>query len=184
MALQEIELMDLVEALDEIQSDYSAFFRPMLGYEAILKLYLGITDDAEPLIVEIEDESSYEFPPDLVSFYICTNGGQFGDLELYPITSDPNVEYSLHRLNVIDKNLKESIGLDNKTLLVGGYPDDPDTYITCKLNSDGTYKYQIYDAVKKSAKMEFEYIIQLVALEVNYVTDYDNLVDYANGNGE
>lgn len=184
MALQEIELMDLVDALDEVESEYSAFFRPMLGYEAILKLYLGITDDLEPLIVEIEDESGYEFPPDLVSFYICTNGGEFGDLELYPLTTDPSVTNSIHKYNVIDKSLKESIGLDNKTLLVGGYPDDPNTYITCKLNADGTYVYQMYDATKKKAKMEFEYIIQLVALEVNYITDYDELVDYANGKGE
>jgi hypothetical protein len=183
MALQEIELMDLVDALDEINSEYSAFFRPMLGYEAILKLYLGITDADETLLIEIEDETAYEFPPDLVSFYICTNGGIFGDLELYPLTTDTSVN-SLHRLNVIDKSLKESIGLDNKTLLIGGYPDDPNTYITCKLNKDGTYVYQMYDAAKQKVRMEFEYIIQLVALEVNYVTDYDELVEYANGKGE
>ena len=184
MALVEIELTDLVDALDETGSEYAAFFRPMLGYEAVLKLYLGITDDAEPLLVEIEDESSFEFPPDLVSFYMCTNGGEFGDLELYPLTTDASVTNSLHKLNVIDKSFKESIGLDNKTLLIGGYPDDPDTYITCKLNPDGSFAYQMYDATKKKAKMEFEYIIQLVALEVNYVTDYDALVDYSNGKGE
>ena len=180
MAMQEIELMDLVDALDECESDYADFFRPMLGYEAILKLHLGITDNDEPLIVEIEDETSFEFPPDLVSFYICSNGGEFGDLELYPLTNDPTVTNSIHRLNVLDKSLKESIGLDSKTLLVGGYPQDPDTYVTCKLNSDGTYAYQLYDAKNHKVKMEFEYIVQLIALEINYITDYDELVDYAN----
>ena len=180
MAMQEIELMDLVDALDESKSDYADFFRPMLGYEAILKLYLGITDEVEPLLLEIEDETSYEFPPDLVSFYVCSNGGEFGDLVLYPITNDKKFPLNIHTLNVLDKSLKESIGLDNKTLLIGGYPQDPDTYVTCKLNDDGTYAYQLYDAKKKQAKMQFEYIIQLVALEINYITDYDELVDYAN----
>ena len=184
MALEEIELADLVDALDETGNEYAAFFRPMLGYEAVLRLYLGITDNDESLLVEIEDETSFEFPPDLVAFYMCTNGGEFGDLELYPLTTDPSVENSLHKLNVTDKSFKESIGLDNKTLLVGGYPDDPNTFITCKLNADGSYAYQMYDATKKKSKMDFEFIIQLVALEVNYVTDYDALVDYANGKGE
>ena len=71
----------------------------------------------------------------------------------------------------------ESIGLDNKTLLIGGYPDDPNTYITCKLNKDGTYVYQMYDAAKQKVRMEFEYIIQLVALEVSYIADYDGITD-------
>ena len=180
MAMQEIELTDLVEALEETKNDYADFFRPMLGYEAILKLYLGITDDVEPLLVEIEDETGYEFPPDIISFYLCSNGGEFGDLELYPITTDPQFPNNLHRLNVTDKSLKESIGLDNKTLLVGGYPNDDTTYVTCKLNSDGTYKYQLYDGSKQKVKMEFDYILQLVALEINYITDYDELVEYAN----
>jgi len=28
--------------------------------------------------------------------------------------------------------------------------------------------------------MEFEYIVQLVALEISYVADYDGLMDFAN----
>jgi len=184
MEMQEIELVDLVDALDEAKNDYADFFRPMLGYEAILTLYLGITDEVESLLVEIEDETGYEFPPDLVSFYVCSNGGEFGDLDLYPITTDPEFTTNIHRLNVTDKSLKESIGLDNKTLLIGGYPEDDTTYVTCKLNSDGSYKYQLYDATKQKVKMEFDYILQLVALEINYITDYDELVDYANDQGE
>ena len=92
MALKEIELEDLVDALDEIESEYADFFRPMLGYEAIIKLYDGIDDDIEPMINEIEDEVGFEFPPDLLSLYVCTNGGEFGDLTLYPLTNDKTVE--------------------------------------------------------------------------------------------
>jgi hypothetical protein len=172
MALKEIYLTSLVDALDELKSEYADFFRPMLGYEAVLKLYEGIEDNVEPLLVEIEDETGYEFPPDLISFYMCSNGGEFGDLELFPITSDKDVENDIHRLNVTNKSLKEDLGLDTKTLLIGKYMDS-DIYVTCVLKDDGVYSYQLYDAKKKKVTMEFEYLVQLVALEVSYVTDYE-----------
>lgn len=179
MALKEISLTSLVEALDDEKSDYADFFRPMLGYDAILTLYDGIQDDIEPLLVEIEDETGYEFPPDLISFYICTNGGVFGDLELFPISKDSSLPYEIHRLNAIDKSLKESLGLDKKTLLVGKYTD-AETYVICTLKEDGVYAYQIWDGRSKSVNMEFEYLVQLVALEVAYVADNDGFMEFAN----
>lgn len=183
MALKEISLSSLVDMLDETQSEYADFFRPMLGYEAVLKLYDGIGDDVEPLLVEIEDETGFEFPSDLVAFYMCSNGGMFGDMELFPITNDKSVENNLHTLNVLNKSLKEEIGLDNKTILIGKYLFG-DNYVTCTLKDDGEYSYQLWDSAKKAIAMEFEFLAQLVALEVSYVTDYDGLMEFANSSEE
>lgn len=176
MALKEITLSSLVDLLDENKSEYADFFRPMLGYEAILRLHDAISDDIEPLLVEIEDETGYEFPSDLIEFYMCTNGGEFGDLELFPITNDKSIENNIHRLNVLDKSLKKSMGLSDDILLVGKYMEG-NNYVICQLNEDGVYEYQLWDSVKQTTAMTFEYLIQLVALEVSYVTDYDGLVD-------
>lgn len=175
MARKEIRLSDLVDALDSIESEYADFFRPMLGYEAVLKLYEGIEDSVEPLINELEDETSFECPPDLLAFYMNTNGGTFGDLELYAF-SDKNNDYTIHRLNVLNKDLKQSIGLDNSSILVGKYTFN-DNYVIVKLE-DGKYVYQLYDGKAQQPKMNFEYLIQLVALEVSYVTDYDGFMDF------
>ena len=179
MALKEMNLTTLVEALDEVQSDYADFFRPMMGYDALITLYEGIEDTTESLLVEVEDETGYEFPPDLVSFYVCTNGGIFGDLVLYPITTKADEVNEIHRLNVIDKSFKESIGLDKKSLLIGQYTDNS-TYLICTLKDDGTYAYQIWDSRTKAPSMEFEYLVQLVALEVAYVADNDGFMEFAN----
>lgn len=179
MALREINLSSLVDLLDEEKSEYADFFRPMLGYEAVLTLYDGIEDNVESLIVEIEDETGYEFPSDLVSFYMCTNGGKFGDLTLFPITNDKNIKEDIHKLNVLDKSLKEQMGLDNKTLLIGKY-ENSSNYVTCSLNDDDVYTYQLWNSAKKSVAMEFELLIQLIALEVSYVTDYEGLMDFVN----
>ena len=173
MALKEISLSSLVDVLDEVESDYADFFRPMLGYESILNLYDGIDDNVEPQLIEIEDETGYEIPSDLLSFYMCTNGGKFGELELFPITNDSSVENNLLKLNVIDQSLKESIGLTKKDLLVGKYLVG-NNYVVCVLKDDGVYSYEIWDPKKKKIVMEFEYLIQLVALEVSYVTDNDD----------
>lgn len=179
MALKEIKLSNLVDILDEDESEFADFFRPMLGYEAVLKLYEGIDDEVEPLLGEIEDELGFEFPYDLVNFYMCTNGGIFGDVRLFPITKDPSVEENIHRLNVVNTSLKEELGLENNTLLVGKYDED-DNYVLCVLKDDGVYSYQLWDSSKHKVMMEFEYIIQLVALEVSYATDPDSLIDFAN----
>lgn len=179
MALREIDLTSLVEELDNIKSDYADFFRPMMGYDALLTLYEGIEDSVEPLLVEIEDETSYEFPADLISFYVCTNGGIYGDLELYPISHDSTLTKEIHKLNVTNKELKESIGLDTKSLLIGQYNDNA-TYVICTLNDDGVYTYQIWDSRTKAPTMEFEYLVQLVALEVAYVADNDGFTEFAN----
>jgi len=179
MALREIKLEDLVDALDELESEYADFFRPMLGYEAILKLYEGVDDNMEDLVVEIEDETGFEFPADLIGLYICTNGGSFGELDLFPLSADSSVENTIHKLNVLNKSLKESIGVDNSTLLVGQYANT-NTYVTCNLTKDGIYSYKLWDAQKRAVTMEFEYIVQLVALEISYVADYDGLMDFAN----
>jgi hypothetical protein len=179
MALKEISLTGLVDMLDEMESEYADFFRPMLGYEAILTLYDGIADDVESQLVEIEDETGYEFPPDLVAFYMCSNGGVFGDLKLFPLTNDKSVENTIHKHNVIDLSLKESIGLDKKDLLIGHYPD-VDNYVFCSLKDDGDYTYKLWDSNKKKVIMEFEYLIQIVALEVSYVADYDGFTDFIN----
>lgn len=183
MALKEISLSSLVDVLDQAESEYADFFRPMLGYEAVLTLYDGIDDNVEPQIKEIEDETGFEFPPDLISFYMCSNGGEFGDLELFPLTTDKTIENNFHKLNVIDKSLKESIGLDKKTLLVGKYLEG-DNYVTCVLKDDGIYSYQLYDSKKQKVIMEFEYLVQLIALEISYVTDYDGLIEFANSSEE
>lgn len=177
MALEKIELIDLVEGLEMAESDYANFFRPMLGYEAVLKLYLGIDDSVEPLIGEVEDETGFEFPPDVIEFYMATNGGTFGDLELYPFY-DKDTENTIHRLNVLDKSLKESIGLDNSSLLIGKYKFN-ENYIVVKIE-DGEYVYKLWDGETKTTKMNFEFLLQLVALEVSYVTDYDGFMDIAN----
>lgn len=179
MALKEISLSSLVDVLDQAESDYADFFRPMLGYEAVLKLYDGIDDNVESQLLEVEDETGFEFPPDLIAFYMCSNGGEYGDLELFPITNDKSVENNIHKLNVIDTSIKESIGLDKKTLLVGKYLEGSN-YVTCVLKDDGVYSYQLYDSSKQKVIMEFEYLVQLIALEVSYVTDYDGLVEFAN----
>ena len=172
MALKEIRLEALVEALDEQESEYADFFRPMLGYEALITLHMGMDDSLEPLISEIEDETLYEFPGDLLAFYLCTNGGSFGDLDLFPVTNDPDEKYSIHTLNVIDKEPKTALGIDNKTLLIGQFRNT-DVYVTCKLNDEGVYTYQLWDSQKKAVTMEFEYLIQIVALEMDYATDFD-----------
>ena len=179
MALKKISLSGLVDVLDETQSEFADFFRPMLGYEAVLELYDGIDDSVEQLLIEIEDESGFEFPSDLVDFYICTNGGSFADLRLFPLTTDKSVDFNIHTLNVIDTSLKESIGLDKKSLLVGRYVSD-NNYVICTLKDDGTYTYQLWDSIKQKVVMEFEYLIQLVALEVSYATDPDSLIEFAN----
>lgn len=179
MTLKEIKLENLVDSLDDLESEYADFFRPMLGYEAILTLYEGIDDSMESLVVEIEDETGFEFPPDLIGYYLCTNGGKFGDLSLFPLTAERSMENTIHRLNVLNKSLKESIGLDNSTLLIGQYTDT-NTYVTCTLSEDGIYSYKLYDADNKTVTMEFEYVTQLVALEVSYITDYDELMDIVN----
>ena len=176
MARKEIKLSDLVDALDSIESEYADFFRPMLGYEAVLKLYEGIEDSDETLINELEDETSFEFPPDLIAFYMNTNGGVFGDLELYPL-ADKNNENTIHKLNVLSKDLKRSIGLDDSSILVGKYTFN-DNYVIVKLE-DGKYVYQLYDGKAQEPKMNFEYLVQLVALEVSYVTDYDGFMNYS-----
>ena len=178
MKLEEIELEILVDALDEVGSDYANFFRPMLGYEAVLKLYAGIDDSAETYITEIEDETGFEVPSDLINFYICTNGGSFGEFQLFPLIGEKNTENTIHKLNVINKSLKESIGLKNSTLLLGKY-NPTETYIICDIEN-GVYTYKLWDATKKEVTMTFEYIVQLVALEISYITEYDELMEFAN----
>ena len=179
MALKKISLSGLVDALDETESEFADFFRPMLGYEAVLTLYDGIDDVSVPLITEIEDELGFEFPSDLINFYMCTNGGKFGDLQLFPLTTDKSAEYSMHRYNVLDSSLKESLNLDKNVLLVGKYSTGNNCVI-CRLNKDKVYTYQLWDSAKRKVLMEFDYLIQLVALEVSYVTDPDSLIEFAN----
>lgn len=181
MALKEIKLVDLIDYLDEEKSEYADFFRPMLGYEAVLTFYEGIDDSMEPSANEIEDETGFQIPPDLIAYYLCTNGGEFGDLQLFPLV-DKGAENTIHRLNVLDKSLKESIGLDNSSLLIGKYTFG-DNYLTCTIE-DGTYSYHLWDSAKKEVTMSFEYLVQLVALEVSYVTDYDGFMDFANSEEE
>ena len=102
---------------------------------------------------------------------------EFGDLELYPFY-DKDTENTIHRLNVLDKSLKESIGLDNSSLLIGKYKFN-ENYIVVKIE-DGEYVYKLWDGETKTTKMNFEFLLQLVALEVSYVTDYDGFMDIAN----
>ena len=179
MALKKISLSGLVDLLDSTGSEFADFFRPMLGYEAVLKLYDGIDDSVEPLLVEIEDELGFEFPSDLINFYMCTNGGVFGDLQLFPLTTDKSAENNIHRLNVIETSLKESLEISKDTLLIGKYLNNED-YVVCVLKDDGVYSYQLWNSKKNAVMMEFEYLIQLVALEVSYATDPDNLISFAN----
>ena len=181
MALKEIGLTQLVDALDAQESEYADFFRPMLGFEAVLKLYDGIGDEDETFVNEIEDETGFEFPPDLIGFYLNTNGGRFGDLDLFPLF-DKNTENTIHKLNVLNKDLKMSIGLDNSSILVGKYTIN-DNYVIVKIE-DGEYVYKLWDGKTKTVKMKFEYIAQLVALEVSYVTDYDGFMAYAQSEEE
>ncbi len=183
MALKRIELSDLVDLLDEAESDFANFFRPMLGFEALLKLYDGACDYEEPLVTEIEDETGCQFPTDLLAFYMCTNGGTFADLDLFPITTDPSVPENIHRLNVIDKSLKHEIGLSNETLLIGKYAFG-NNYVTCDIDDEGIFVYHLWDGKKKEVTMDFHYIVELVGLEISYVTDYDNFVEYMNSPDE
>ena len=176
MALKTIDLSNLVDTLDAQESDFADFFRPMLGYDAVLTLYEGINDDYHPLILEIEDETGFEFPGDVIAFYMCTNGGVFGELELYPISSDSSLEYDIHRNNVTNKELKISLGLNPNVLLLGKYIDS-DTYVIGFLNDDKVYTYALWDSKKKAITMEFEYLIQLVALEISYNIDNEGFMD-------
>lgn len=180
MALKEISLSSLIDTLDETESEFADFFRPMLGYDAVLTLYEGINDDVEQLLVEVEDETGFEFPGDMISFYMCTNGGVFGDLKLYSIDEDKTIENNIHTINVTNKTLKESIGLDNSSILIGEYLNS-DMYVTCTLNSDNEYTYQIWDSIKKTVAMQFEYLIQIIALEISYATDYEGFTKIVNG---
>ena len=179
MALEEIQLSDLVDELDEEQNDYANFFRPMLGYDAFLTLYEGIDDSFEPLLAEVEDEVGYEFPPDLIALYICSNGGKYGGMTLFPLTNDKDVSETINKLNVFDKSLKASLGLNNATLLLGRY-GNLTNYVICYLKDEDTYSYAVYNGEKKEIRMEFESIAELVALEVSYVADYDGFMDYIN----
>lgn len=183
MALNEISLSGLVDLLDDTESEYADFFRPMLGYEAILKLYDGIDDSIETLLTELEDELGFEMPSDLISFYMCTNGGEFADLQLYSITNDRTIDTNLHTINALDTSLKDNLGVGKDTLLVGKYKNT-DTYITCVLKDDDIYSYQLYDSNKHKVIMEFEYLIQLVALEVSYATDPDAIFDFIDSQEE
>lgn len=176
MARNKISLTELVDQLDEQQSIFANFFRPMLGYDALLELYEGIDDGCEKLISEIEDETGYQFPEDVIAFYLCTNGGVFGDIELFPISTDSKLENEINKLNVYQTDLKESIGLDRTTILLGKYIDT-DTYIICNLNDDGVYQYSMWDANARKTTISLEYLIQLLALEISYNIDNEDFVN-------
>lgn len=179
MALKSITLTEMVDKLDNEGSEYADFFRPTLGYDALFKLYEGINDSCESLLSEIEDETGYQFPTDVIELYMCSNGGYFADIELFPISNDSSLENDVHRLNVFNKELKESIGLNNSTILFGRYIDSK-TYIICSLNEDNVYQYSLWDGIKQETTITVEYLIQLLALEISYNIDNEGFMELIN----
>ena len=101
----------------------------------------------------------------------------FANLDLFPLY-DKDTENTIHKHNVINKDLKESIGLDNNSLLIGHYVES-DNYLIVKM-IDGEYTYQIYDGESKSAKMNFEFVLEIVALEISYASEYDEFMEIIN----
>lgn len=166
--MEKIELQEVIDTCEEAESDYIKLYRPLLGYEDNIQLYRGIDDSLQEILEEIEGRVGLALPADLIELYLISNGGKYFDITLYHLTDDKNDINGLYYKNLQD-DLREKYDIPQEKIIVGENTDGH--LIVVGLDEEGYYTYFLLEKETKEITMAFDYLIEILALEINYHTD-------------
>ena len=166
--MEKIELQEIIDACEEANSEYLKLYRPLLGYEDKLEFNRGIDDSMEETLNEIEAKVGMEFPADFLQVYLISNGGKYFDINLYYLTNDKDDTNGLYFKNFY-AGLREEYNIPNNMLIIG--ENNENELILIGIDEEGYYYYCTWDKIEKVADMDFGYLIEILAYEIDYYTD-------------
>ena len=166
--MEKIELQEIIDACEEAKSDYLKLYRPLLGYEDNVSFNRGIDDGLENILNEIEAKVGVEFPADFLQIYLISNGGKYFDINLYYLTNDKEDQNGLYYKN-ITSGVREEYNLPENTLIIGETTANEIVFIG--IDEEEYYYYGTWDKETKELDMEYGYLIEMLAYEIDYHTD-------------
>ena len=120
--MEKIELQEIIEACEEVESEYIKLYRPLLGYEDDISLNRGIDDSLQGTLEAIEAKVGVEFPADFLQVYLIANGGKYFDITLYHLTNDIGDPNGLYAKN-FDSSLRYEYNIPENALIIGETKD-------------------------------------------------------------
>ena len=165
--MEKIELQEIIDTCEEAGSDYLKLYRPLLGYEENVEFYRGIDDSMEETLNQIEAKVGVEFPADLLQIYLIANGGKYFDITLYHLTNDKTDPNGLYNKN-FDSKLREEYNIPENMLIVGETKDGE--FILIGIDEEGYYYYCTWDKEIKEMDMDYGYLVEILAYEIDYYT--------------
>ena len=166
--MEKIELQEIIDACEEAKSDYLKLYRPLLGYEDDVIFNRGIDDGLEETLSSIETSAGVEFPADFLQIYLISNGGKYFDINLYYLTNDKEDQKGLYYQN-IKSSIREEYNLPENTLIIGETTANEIVFIG--IDEEGYYYYGTWDKETKGLDMEYSYLIEMLAYEIDYYTN-------------
>lgn len=166
--MEKIELQEIIDACEEAGSEYLKLYRPLLGYEDKLELNRGIDDSLEETLNLIESKVGIEFPADFLQIYLIANGGKYFDVNLFYLTSDTSDPNGLYYKN-FDSELRAQYNIPDDMLIIGETSEDE--LILIGIDEEEYYYYCTWDKEEKVMDMDFGYLVEILAYEIDYYTD-------------
>jgi len=164
--MEKIELQEIIDACEEANSDYLKLYRPLLGYEENLTLYRGVDDSLEETLNEIEAKVGVAFPADFLQIYLIANGGKYFDINLYYLTNDKEDINGLYYKN-FDSKLRKEYNIPDNMLIIG---ETDNEFILIGIDEEEYYYYCSWDKEEKQMDMDYGYLIEILAYEIDYYT--------------
>lgn len=165
--MEKIDVQSIIDACEEAKSDYIQLYRPLLGYEDEVELYIGIDDSMQGTLEEIETKVGVAFPVDFLQLYLLSNGGKYFDVTLYPLTNDKEDTKGLYYKN-FDQSLRTQYDIPNDVFIVGENVDGE--FILIGLDSEEYYTCFTWNKETKKATFAYDYLIELLVGEIDYHT--------------
>lgn len=166
--MKKIELQEIIDVCEEAESEYLKLYRPLLGYEENVELYVGIDDSLEKCLDEIEKEVKIAFPADFLQIYLLSNGGKYFDVTLYYLTEDKKDGKGLY-YNNFNKKLREEYKIPSDMLIIGETADNE--LILVGIDDEGYYYYCTWDKESKMLDIKFDYLSEILVYEIDYHTE-------------
>lgn len=165
--MEKIELQEIIDACEEANSEYLKLYRPLLGYEEDVEFYRGVDDSMEGTLSEIEAKVGVEFPGDFLQIYLISNGGKYFDITLYHLTNDKKDVNGLYYKN-FDTGLRAEYNIPDNMLIIGETTDDE--FILIGVDEENYYYYCTWDKESKQQNVDYGYLIEVLAYEIDYYT--------------
>ena len=165
--MKKIDVQEIIDACEEVKSDYIQLYRPLLGYEDEVELYEGIDDSLQEPLEEIESKVGLAFPADFLQVYLLSNGGKYFDVTLYSLTSDKDDVNGLYYKN-FDQSMREQYNIPNEVLVVGETVDGE--FILIGLDDEDYYTCFTWNKESKNATYAYDYLLELLIGEIDYHT--------------